>query len=73
MCLILAWQRSSQLAGDWLGKEDQPLEGFHWRGGGERDTTGIHLWSEPILATLERTGEKVGKDNMLKLKKAIDD
>lgn len=51
--------RSSQLAGDWLGKEDQPLEGFHWRGGCERDTTGIHLWSEPILATLERTGEKV--------------
>ncbi|CAH0592822.1 unnamed protein product [Chrysodeixis includens] len=51
--------RSSQQVGDWLGKEDQPLEGFHWRGGGDRDTTGIHLWSEPILTTLERTGEKV--------------
>lgn len=51
--------RSSQLNGEWLGKEDEPLQGFHWRGGGERDTTGINLWPHPILTTLESTGEKV--------------
>ncbi|CAH1639941.1 unnamed protein product [Spodoptera littoralis] len=50
--------RESQLTGRWLGKEDEPLTGFHWRGGCERDTTGIHLWSEPIITTTEN-GKKV--------------
>ena len=34
---------------DWLGDKDDenvPLTGFHWRGGAERDTTGILMWSE---------------------------
>jgi len=32
---------------DWLGSEDDvPLTGFNWRGGAERDTTGILMWSE---------------------------
>eukprot|EP00096_Caligus_rogercresseyi_P004699 TRINITY_DN1910_c0_g1_i1.p1 TRINITY_DN1910_c0_g1~~TRINITY_DN1910_c0_g1_i1.p1 ORF type:complete len:527 (-),score=169.95 TRINITY_DN1910_c0_g1_i1:378-1958(-) len=35
----------------WLDDEDQPLEGFHWRGGADRDTTGILLWSEVFLLT----------------------
>ena len=33
----------------WLGDdcdEDVPLTGFHWRGGAERDTTGILMWSQ---------------------------
>ncbi len=33
----------------WLGDEDTddaPLTGFHWRGGAERDTTGILMWSQ---------------------------
>ncbi|XP_022821572.1 atlastin-2-like [Spodoptera litura] len=51
--------RYSQQNGAWLGNEDEPLQGFHWRGGSERNTTGIHLWSEPIITTLEATGEKV--------------
>lgn len=34
---------------DWLGDLNAPLEGFPWRGGSERDTTGILLWSEPFL------------------------
>uniref|UniRef100_T1H2D5 GB1/RHD3-type G domain-containing protein n=1 Tax=Megaselia scalaris TaxID=36166 RepID=T1H2D5_MEGSC len=34
---------------DWLGDEDKPLEGFSWRGGSERDTTGILMWSEIFL------------------------
>ncbi|CAH0400662.1 unnamed protein product [Chilo suppressalis] len=44
--------------GDWLGSEDEPLEGFSWRGGSERDTTGILMWSEVFKATLD-SGEKV--------------
>ncbi|XP_014773654.1 atlastin-2 [Octopus bimaculoides] len=34
---------------DWLSDEEQQLEGFSWRGGSERDTTGILLWSEPFI------------------------
>ncbi|XP_073950070.1 atlastin-like [Choristoneura fumiferana] len=44
-------------SGDWLGSEDAPLEGFSWRGGSERDTTGLLLWSQPFKATLSN-GEK---------------
>uniref|UniRef100_A0A8D8YFY6 Atlastin n=1 Tax=Cacopsylla melanoneura TaxID=428564 RepID=A0A8D8YFY6_9HEMI len=43
--------------GDWMGPNDVPLEGFSWRGGSERDTTGILMWSHVYLATLT-TGEK---------------
>lgn len=38
----------------WLGDADAPLEGFSWRGGSERDTTGILLWSEPYLVRRRR-------------------
>ncbi|XP_075976680.1 atlastin-3-like [Anticarsia gemmatalis] len=51
--------RASQLSGEWLGSEDEALEGFDWRGGGESNTKGIHLWPEPIIVTIDRTGEKV--------------
>ncbi|XP_067103655.1 atlastin-3 [Osmerus mordax] len=34
---------------DWLGKDDEPLTGFSWRGGSEPETTGILLWSEVFL------------------------
>ncbi|XP_053613565.1 atlastin isoform X1 [Plodia interpunctella] len=44
--------------GDWLGSDDEPLHGFSWRGGSERDTTGILMWSEIFKATLD-DGEKV--------------
>ncbi|XP_075222498.1 atlastin GTPase isoform X1 [Lycorma delicatula] len=43
---------------DWIGAEDAPLTGFSWRGGSERDTTGILMWSEVFLTTL-KNGEKV--------------
>ncbi|KAH0955471.1 hypothetical protein HN011_008540 [Eciton burchellii] len=36
----------------WLGSEDEPLSGFSWRGGSERDTTGILMWSKVYRATL---------------------
>jgi len=43
---------------DWLGPEDRPLTGFSWRGGCERDTTGILAWSE-ILMVDGPDGEKI--------------
>jgi len=43
---------------DWLGPEDRPLTGFSWRGGCERDTTGILAWSEVLLVDTP-TGEKI--------------
>ena len=37
---------------DWMGDEEEPLVGFSWRGGFERDTTGILMWSQPFVTTL---------------------
>lgn len=34
------------------------MDGFTWRGGSERETTGILMWSEVFKATLEN-GDKV--------------
>lgn len=34
---------------DWLRDRDSPLEGFSWRAGSERHTTGVWLWSEVFL------------------------
>ncbi|XP_056466215.1 atlastin-2-like isoform X3 [Gadus chalcogrammus] len=42
----------------WMGGEDEPLSGFSWRGGCERETTGIQAWSEVFV--VERSdGSKV--------------
>ncbi|XP_011305185.1 atlastin isoform X2 [Fopius arisanus] len=42
----------------WLGNDDEPLSGFSWRGGSERDTTGILMWSKVFPGTL-LNGEKI--------------
>ncbi|KII74178.1 Atlastin [Thelohanellus kitauei] len=34
---------------EWLGDSEQPLSGFPWRGGSERETTGILLWAQPFV------------------------
>uniref|UniRef100_A0A3B5R8S1 Atlastin GTPase 1 n=1 Tax=Xiphophorus maculatus TaxID=8083 RepID=A0A3B5R8S1_XIPMA len=34
---------------NWLGDASEPLTGFSWRGGSERETTGIQIWSEVFL------------------------
>ncbi|XP_045453223.1 atlastin-like [Melitaea cinxia] len=44
--------------GDWLGSPEEPLEGFSWRVGSERHTTGLLFWSQPFIAKLEN-GDKV--------------
>ncbi|XP_066996434.1 atlastin isoform X2 [Anabrus simplex] len=49
---------NAQGSSDWMGSEDTPLEGFSWRGGSERDTTGILLWSDVFMRELPN-GEKV--------------
>lgn len=41
-----------------MGGDDEPLTGFSWRGGCERETTGIQAWSEVFV--VEKTdGSKV--------------
>lgn len=45
-------------ASEWLGDENEPLTGFSWRGGSERDTTGILMWSDIFLHETP-SGEKV--------------
>ncbi|XP_073996880.1 atlastin-like [Rhodnius prolixus] len=36
---------------DWLGPNDIPLEGFCWKGGSERVTAGILMWSDVYITT----------------------
>lgn len=43
---------------EWLGKEDEPLTGFTWRGGSEPETTGIQLWSE-VFIVKKKDGKEV--------------
>ncbi|XP_076026805.1 atlastin-2 isoform X2 [Genypterus blacodes] len=38
-----------QASSSWVGDEDEPLTGFTWRGGCERETTGILAWSEVFV------------------------
>lgn len=42
----------------WLGGDDVPLAGFSWRGGSERETTGILMWSD-IFVHDYANGQKV--------------
>ena len=41
-----------------LGDDNEALVGFSWRGGSERETTGVLLWSKPYICTLPN-GEEV--------------
>lgn len=49
---------NTQGSPDWMGPENEPLTGFSWRGGCERDTTGILLWSNVFLSKMPN-GEEV--------------
>jgi len=44
--------------GEWMGGDDDPLTGFSWRGGSERETSGIWIWSDLFLHDLPN-GEKI--------------
>nr|XP_057915159.1 atlastin-2 isoform X2 [Doryrhamphus excisus] len=39
----------NQQSEEWMGGNDDPLTGFTWRGGCERETTGIQVWSEVFV------------------------
>lgn len=41
-----------------MGGDDEPLTGFTWRGGCERETTGIQIWSE-VFVVDKPDGSKV--------------
>lgn len=43
--------------GNWLRKNDK-IKGFKWRGGTERVTSGIHIWSKPFICE-NKDGEKI--------------
>ncbi|RZC38308.1 GBP domain containing protein, partial [Asbolus verrucosus] len=43
---------------NWLNQNDEPITGFSWRGGSERDTIGILMWSEIFLVKLP-TGNEI--------------
>ncbi|CAM2114948.1 unnamed protein product [Caretta caretta] len=47
---LLRCLRSPQDArdGSWMGREDEPLEGFEWRADEERVTNGVWAWSQPF-------------------------
>lgn len=42
-----------------MGGDEEPLTGFTWRGGCERETTGIQVWSE-VFVVDKPDGSKVG-------------
>ncbi|KAL7015610.1 hypothetical protein ACKWTF_016545 [Chironomus riparius] len=44
---------------NWPGLEDEPLTGFSWRSGTTRDTTGIVMWNDIFLHTIEESGEEL--------------
>uniref|UniRef100_A0A3Q3IAW7 GB1/RHD3-type G domain-containing protein n=1 Tax=Monopterus albus TaxID=43700 RepID=A0A3Q3IAW7_MONAL len=48
----------SQKSRSWMGGDDEPLTGFTWRGGCERETTGIQIWSD-VFVVDKPDGSKV--------------
>ncbi|XP_060118263.1 atlastin-1 isoform X1 [Heteronotia binoei] len=48
MDFMLRYMYNMELV-DWVGDYNEPLTGFSWRGGSERETTGIQIWSEIFL------------------------
>ena len=38
---------------DWMGPAEEPLNGFSWKSGVNKDTTGINMWNDVFLHTNE--------------------
>ncbi|XP_016519217.1 atlastin-2-like isoform X2 [Poecilia formosa] len=49
---------SSKHSDAWIGGDHEPLIGFKWRGGCERETTGIQVWSD-VFVVEKPDGNKV--------------
>ncbi|XP_061729264.1 uncharacterized protein LOC133534193 [Cydia pomonella] len=58
MLRYLYAEESARADGSWLGAPEEPLRGFSWRGGCQRETTGLVLWSQPFHVKLP-DGRKV--------------
>uniref|UniRef100_A0A8W8K0W2 GB1/RHD3-type G domain-containing protein n=1 Tax=Magallana gigas TaxID=29159 RepID=A0A8W8K0W2_MAGGI len=57
MGFFLKYLVAQQQDCEWLNENDK-IEGFHWRGGSDRVTSGIHIWSKPLVYEKE-SGKKV--------------
>ncbi|XP_062320130.1 atlastin-2 isoform X1 [Osmerus eperlanus] len=55
---MLRYMHNQQHLDQWMGGDDEPLTGFSWRGGCERETTGIQVWSE-VFVVPKPDGSKV--------------
>ncbi|XP_070499853.1 atlastin-2-like [Chironomus tepperi] len=44
---------------NWMGAGNESLTGFSWRSGSRRETTGIIMWNDVFLHTLDKTDEKI--------------
>uniref|UniRef100_A0AC34FK79 GB1/RHD3-type G domain-containing protein n=1 Tax=Panagrolaimus sp. ES5 TaxID=591445 RepID=A0AC34FK79_9BILA len=53
----LTWREKMDDTTEWLTSEEK-LEGFSWRGGADRDTNGMLIWSRPFLIK-DRNGEEI--------------
>ena len=59
MCIIcIAPQCEGKPRTKWFGEDEEPLTGFSWRGGVERNTTGILMWDKAFPMKLP-SGEEV--------------
>uniref|UniRef100_A0A673CMQ5 Atlastin-2-like n=1 Tax=Sphaeramia orbicularis TaxID=375764 RepID=A0A673CMQ5_9TELE len=55
---MLRYMHNQEQSDSWIGGDDEPLTGFTWRGGCERETTGIQIWSE-VFVVEKPDGSKV--------------
>lgn len=47
--LVSSSAKTDDTNDDWIGDRSEELTGFSWRGGSKPETTGILVWSDPIL------------------------
>uniref|UniRef100_A0A673WTS5 Atlastin GTPase 2 n=1 Tax=Salmo trutta TaxID=8032 RepID=A0A673WTS5_SALTR len=55
---MLRYMLNQEQSDSWVGGDDDPLTGFSWRGGCERETTGIQVWSQ-VFVVNKPDGSKV--------------
>ena len=58
MTVHVVLSQQQEQSDSWVGGDDDPLTGFSWRGGCERETTGIQVWSQ-VFVVNKPDGSKV--------------
>ncbi|RZC36791.1 GBP domain containing protein [Asbolus verrucosus] len=56
--ILIEYKLKKTNVSNWLNSADGPISGFPWRGGSERHTIGILMWSEIFLSELP-SGEEI--------------